>query len=103
MAGHSAPSEVQFNVLAWANHMYFLAYVIASGQVTTIHHLLKMSSRMGQPTTLWDEQHFATDINWTDMGIRTVEQPPNIFNRALNDCASISPRGTLVHCRQSTG
>ena len=37
---------------------------------------------MGQPTTLWDGQNFATDMDWTDMGIRTVEQPPTMFNRA---------------------
>jgi hypothetical protein len=37
---------------------------------------------MGQPTIQWDGQHFATDMDWTDMGIRTVEQPPTMFNRA---------------------
>ena len=62
--------------------MHLFAYVTAARKVTTIHCLLQMSSRMGQPTTLWDGQNFATDMDWTDMGIRTVEQPPTMFNRA---------------------
>jgi hypothetical protein len=37
---------------------------------------------MGQPATQWDRKNFATDMDWTDMGIRTVEQLPNMFNRA---------------------
>jgi hypothetical protein len=37
---------------------------------------------MGQPTTQWDGRNFATDMDWTDMGIRTVELPPSLFNRA---------------------
>ena len=31
---------------------------------------------MGQPTTQWDGGNFAMDMDWTDMGIRTVEPPP---------------------------
>ena len=38
-------------------------------------------SWMGQPTTQWDDQNFATDMDWIDVRIRTVE-PPNLFNRA---------------------
>ena len=41
-----------------------------------------MSTRMGQPATQWDRQKFATDMDQTDMGIRTVKQPPNKINRA---------------------
>ena len=41
-----------------------------------------MSSRMGQPATQWDGQNFSTDMDWTDIGIRTVEQPPNMINQA---------------------
>jgi hypothetical protein len=36
---------------------------------------------MGQPTIQWDGQNFATDMDWTDMGIRTVQQTPNMFNQ----------------------
>ena len=32
--------------------------------------------------TQWDERNFATDMDWTDMGVRTVELPPNLFNQA---------------------
>ena len=82
VAGSPAPAEVWLNVLSQPNPMHLFAYVTAAGQVTTIHHLSRMSSRMGQPTTQWDGQNFATDMDWTDMGIRTVEQPPTMFNRA---------------------
>ena len=41
-----------------------------------------MSIRMRQPTTQWDGQNLATDMDWTDMQVRTVELPPNLFNRA---------------------
>ena len=82
VAGSPAPAEVRLNVLSQPNPMHLFAYVTAAGHVTTIHHLLQMSSRMGQPTTQWDGQNFATDMDWTDMGIRTVEQPPTLFNRA---------------------
>jgi hypothetical protein len=39
-----------------------------------------MSTQMGQPKTQWDGQNLAMDMDWTDMGIRTVEQPPKMFN-----------------------
>ena len=82
VAGSPAPAEVRLNVLSQPNPMHLFAYVTATGQVTTIHRLSRMSSRMGQPTTQWDGRNFATDMDWTDMGIRTVEQPPTMFNRA---------------------
>ena len=69
--------------------MHLVACVTASGQVTTIHHLLQMSTRMGQPVTQRDQENFAKHMDWTDMGIRTEEQPPNMFNRAPN-CTSLS-------------
>ena len=37
---------------------------------------------MGQPKTQWDDRNFATDMDWTEMGVRTVELPPSLFNRA---------------------
>ena len=37
---------------------------------------------MGQPKTQWDECNFAMDMDWTDMGVRTVELPPSLFNQA---------------------
>ena len=62
--------------------MHCFTDVTASGQTTTIHHMLQMSTRIGQPATQWNRQKFATDMDWTDMGIRTVQQPPNKINRA---------------------
>ena len=41
-----------------------------------------MSTRMGQPMTQWDGQNFAKVMEWTDMGVRTVEVPPNLINQA---------------------
>jgi hypothetical protein len=82
VAGFPAPAEVWQNVLAQPNPMHLFAYVTAPRQVTTIHCLSQMSSRMGQPTTQWNGRNFATDMDWTDMGIRTVEQQPTMFNRA---------------------
>ena len=54
MAGSSVLYKVQLNVLAHPNPMHLFANVTASGQVTSIHFLLQMSSRMGQPTMQWD-------------------------------------------------
>jgi hypothetical protein len=62
--------------------MHLFAYVTASGQVTTIHHLSQMSTRMGQSTTQWDDCNSVTGMDWTDMGVRTVELPANLFNQA---------------------
>jgi hypothetical protein len=58
--------------------MYLFAYVAANGQVTTIHYLLPMATRMGQPTIYWDGQNFAMNMDWIDMGIRTMEEPHNM-------------------------
>ena len=69
VAGSPAPAKVQLNVLAQPNPMHLFAYVTAARQVTTIHCLSQMSSRMGQSTTHWDGQNFAMDMDWTDMGI----------------------------------
>ena len=41
-----------------------------------------MPRQMGQPKTQWDECNFAMDMDWTDMGVRTVELPPSLFNQA---------------------
>jgi hypothetical protein len=59
------------------------AYVIASGQVTKIHCLSTISAKLGESTTQWDNPNFATYMICTDMRVRTVEQPGNIFKRAL--------------------
>ena len=82
VAGFPSPAEVQLNVLAQPNPMHTFAYVIASRQVTTIHYFLRMSTRMVQCMTQWDGQNFATDMDWTDMGVRTVALLPNLFNCA---------------------
>jgi hypothetical protein len=37
---------------------------------------------MRHPTAQWDRQYFATDMDWTDMEIRTMELPPNMSNQA---------------------
>ena len=62
--------------------MHVFAYVTASGQIMTIHRFSQMPTRMGQPKTQWDDCNFATDVDWTEMGVRTVELPPSLFNRA---------------------
>jgi hypothetical protein len=82
VAGSPSPSEVRSNVLAQPNPMHVFAYVTASGQITTIHRFSRMTTRMGQPKTQWDDRNFATDMDWTEMGVRTVELPPSLFNRA---------------------
>ena len=82
VAGSPSPAKVRLNVLAQPNPMHLFAYVTASGHVTTIHRFSRMTTRMGQPTTQWDGQNFATDMDWTVMGVRTVELPPNLFNWA---------------------
>ena len=82
VAGSPSPADVRSNVLAQPNPMHLFAYVTASGHITTIHRFSRMSTRLGQPTTQWDGRNFATDMDWTDMGVRTVELPPNLFNRA---------------------
>ena len=72
VAGSPSPAKVQSSVLAQPNPMQLFAYVTASGHSTTIHCFLRMSTQLGQPTTQWDGQNFATDMDWTDMGVRTV-------------------------------
>ena len=37
---------------------------------------------MGQPKTQWDDHNFAMDMDWTEMGVRTVELPPSLFSQA---------------------
>ena len=37
---------------------------------------------MGQATTQWDGQILAIDMDWIDMGLRTLELPLTLFNRA---------------------
>ena len=73
VAGSPAPAKVRLNILAQPNPMHLFAYVTATRQVTTIYHLSQMSSRMKQSTIQWDENFFVMDMDWTDMGIRTVE------------------------------
>ena len=51
--------------------------VMVYGQITTIHSLSKMSTKLGQPTTHWGDWDFVTDI-W----VRPVEQSPNMLNMA---------------------
>ena len=76
VAGSPSPSEVRLNVMAQPNPMHVFAYVTDSGQITTIHRFSRMPTRMGQPKTQWDNRNFATDMDWTEMGVRTVELPP---------------------------
>jgi hypothetical protein len=82
VAGSPSPSKVWLNVLAQPNPMHVFAYVMASRQITTIHHFLQMPTRMDQPKTQWDDCNFAMDMDWTEMGVRTVELLPSLFNRA---------------------
>ena len=92
VAGSPSPNKVQYNVLAQPKPMHLFAYVTASRQVTTIHRCFsRMSTRMGQPTTQWDGQKFATDMDWTEYGgqdcgatAQPVQQTP------LNHCAGQS-------------
>ena len=97
VTGSPTHAEVQSNVLAQPNHMHLFAYVTASKQVTTIHRFSKMSTRMGQPTTQWDGQNFATDMDWTDMGVRTVELPPNLFNQAPQTVVPVNVEEVLQY------
>ena len=80
--GSPSPSGVRLNVLAQPNPMHVFAYVTASRQIRTIHCFLQMPTQMGQPKTQWDDQNFAMDMGWTEMGVRTVELPPSLFNWA---------------------
>ena len=97
------PPKYKSNVLAQPNSMHLFAYFTATGQVTTICHFLRMSTRMGQPTTQWDGQNFVTDMDRTDMGVRTVELLPNLVNRSpLNHCASWSWRDGPILWQQPT-
>ena len=50
VAGSPAPAEVRQNVLSQPNPMHLFAYATVAGQVTTIHHLSRVSGQMGQPT-----------------------------------------------------
>ena len=77
--------------------MHLFAYVTASRHVTTIHRFSRITTRMGQPTTQWDGQNFATDMDWTDMGVRTVELPPNLFNRATPTIVPVDVEETLQY------
>ena len=81
-AGSPPPIEVSSNVLAQKNPMHVFAFDMASMQITTIHHFLQMTTQMGQPKAQWDDHNFATDMDWTDMRVRTVELPPSLFNWA---------------------
>ena len=81
VTGSPTPAKVQSNVLAQPNSMHLFAYITATRHITTIHRpFLRMSTRMGHPTTQWDRKNFAMDMDWTDMGARTVELLPNMFN-----------------------
>ena len=82
VAGSPSPSKVRSNVLAQPNPMHVFAYVTASGQITTIYRFSQMPTQMGQPKTQWDYRNFAMDMDWIDMGVRTVELPPSLFNGA---------------------
>ena len=66
-----APAKVQLDILVQPNPMHLFAYVTASRHITTILCFSRMTTRMGQPTTQWDGQTFATDMDRTDMGVRT--------------------------------
>ena len=56
-----------------------------------------MSTRIGQLTTQWDGQNFPTDMDWTDMGVRTVELPPNLFNRAPQTIVPVNVEEVLQY------
>ena len=82
LAALPVPAEVHLNVLAHPSSMHLFAFVTTDGQVTTILHFFQTKTRNGQPKTQWTGQKSATDMDWTEMRIRTVEQPPNMFNIA---------------------
>ena len=50
VAGSPAASKLQLNVLAQPKPIHLFAYVTASDQVITIHLLLQLPTRLGQPT-----------------------------------------------------
>ena len=52
---------------------------------------------MGQPTTQWDGQNFATDIDWKDMRVRTVELLPNLFNQATPTIVPVNVEEVLQY------
>jgi hypothetical protein len=55
VTGLSAPSEIQTNVIMLQNPVHLLAYVTPKVQVTTIHHVSRLSSTLEQPTTQWND------------------------------------------------
>ena len=82
VTGYPSLAEVQLNVLAQPNSMLLFVYVTASRRITTIHSFSRMSTRMGHPTTQWSGQNFVMAMDWTPMGIRTVELSPDMMKRA---------------------
>ena len=62
--------------------MDLFAYVTASRHITTIHHFSRISAKIGEPTTQWDDWKFATEMDWEDVGVRTTELLPHLFNCA---------------------
>ena len=79
VAGNPSSSKLCLNILAKSNPVHFSAYGMASRQITTIHCFSQMPTQMGQPKTRWDDHNFATDMDWTDMGVRSVELLPSLF------------------------
>ena len=50
--------------------------------VVPLDYLTQMTTtRMEQPTTQWDGPKFAIKVDWSNMGIRTVKLPANLFNQ----------------------
>ena len=81
-AGSPAPAEIKANLLAQQNPMHVFAYLAPDGRVTTLHRFSSLVTRMGQPATPWDNKILAMEMDWTLMGVKTVEVPNDIFARS---------------------
>lgn len=68
------------NILTQSNPMYHFVHVTASSQITPYHHVSNMLSRVGPHFTQWNDYNFVTDMDRTDMGYRTGEQPNSMIN-----------------------
>lgn len=80
-AGSPSPSRVWLDILIQSSPMHLFACVTTSRQVTTINHILQMTTRMGQPNTQWDEQNCAMDMGWADMGGQDCGNQPICFTK----------------------
>ena len=84
VVGSPSPTKVWLNVLSQPNPMHLFTYVTASRHITTIHHISKTTTRMGEPTTQWHGMelcygHGLGRYGGQDCGANII---PNQFNRA---------------------